>query len=131
MPATTKAIDRYVPSLKDKVHHDVETEVRRLWLSIFNLLDAKLDVLDMTLTANAKVDRELIAGRPLLVILRQNATGGWTVTWATNPDGTLKFKGQNLITLTTTANTYSALLFYAVSDKEAVLVSKDATGGTL
>lgn len=121
MPPNLK---RTYPNLVGKVHHDVVEQIRLLRDATYDLRDVQLDVLDVLLTANKKIDRELAAGRPLLVILRQDVTGGRTVTWDS------KFKGTNLIVPVTTANTYTAVLFYSSSDSSALLVSW-VSGGTL
>lgn len=125
-----EADKRTIPSLKGLADFRVEQEVRRLWSASFQLQDAAIDVLDTTLTKDTLLDRPLAKGKPLLVILRQDTVGGWSVSWATNPDGSLKFKGMSGWTLDTTANTYSILIFYATSETEA-LVAAGVTGGNL
>ena len=130
MPTTPKVGERYIPDLRGKAHDDVATQIHRAWLSLYDLNDKTIDLLDQTLTANFRVDRQLQKGKPLLVILRQDTVGGWTVQWATNPDGSLKFKGTNLITLVTTLNTYTAVLFWSTGPTEAILITY-STGGSL
>ena len=125
-----KLKDKFIPNLKGKADDDVIREIRRIWTSTFSLRDASMDVVDMTLTKDTLLDRDLVAGKPLLFILRQDATGGWNVTFQTLPDGSLKFKGlATLGPLITTANTYTALPFYAISENEALLLYM--TGGNL
>lgn len=128
--ATASASQRYFPNLKDVVPYHAEVEIRQLRSMIYDLLDAKPQVLDYTLSAAIRVDTKLVKGRPVFVIARQDATGGWAIQWATNADGSLKFKGTSLVTVTTTANTYTAYLFIATSETEAMLVGHE-TGGNL
>ena len=131
MPTTTApASQRYFPNLKDQVPYHVETDHLQLRKMIYDLLDLKVEVLDYTLAASVRVDTDLVAGRPLVVLARQNTVGGWAIQWATHSDGSLKFKGTNLVTVTTTANTYTAYLFMATSTTEAMLVAF-VTGGNL
>jgi hypothetical protein len=106
--------ERFIPNLKGKADDDV----------------VRMDVVDMTLTKDTLLDRDLVAGKPLLFILRQDATGGWNVTFQTLPDGSLKFKGMTTVgALDTTANTFTTLLFFATSENEALIVN--ITGGNL
>lgn len=123
--------DRFIPNLKDKVDYDVALSIERLWTNLYDLVDRRLDILDLTLSRNQRVDRTLKAGGQLAVILRQDATGGWTWGWAPNLDGTLKFKGTALMTpLVTTANTYTLALFACTGPKEAILTGW-LSGGNL
>jgi hypothetical protein len=123
--------ERFIPNLKGKADDDVVKEVRRLWNSTYALRDASSDLLDITLTQSMLINRDLVAGKPLLVILRQNSVGGWTWTWAKNADQTTKFKGTALMTpLVTTGGTYTVATFYATSETEAILTSW-LTGGSL
>lgn len=121
----TKLPDRFIPNLKGKADDEVVREVRRIWNSVFGLRDASMDIVDQTLTANVLLDRDLVPGKPVLFFLRQDATGGRTATFNTLPDGTLKWKGVGgTVIATTTANTYTVLLFMATADNEALLISK-------
>lgn len=131
MPTLTpKTSQRYYPNLKDQVPYHAEQEFIQLRTLIYDLLDSKTQVLDYTLSASKRVDTTLVTGRLVVVIARQDTTGGWNVEWATNSDGSLKFKGTSLVTVTTTANTYTAYLFIATSATEAMLVAHE-TGGNL
>lgn len=129
MPAA-QVKQRFFPDLKHEVPYNTETELRQLRQYAYDLFDARTRVLDYTLSASKRVDVELIPGKPLVVIARQDTTGGWDVQWAANPDGSLKFKGTALVTLTTTANTYTAYYFMATSATEAMLIGY-VTGGNL
>jgi hypothetical protein len=128
--ATSQPKQRYFPNLKDEVPYNTETELKQLRQYAYDLFDSRTRVLDYTLSASKRVDAELISGKPLVVIARQDTVGGWNVEWATNADSSLKFKGTALVTLTTTANTYTAYYFIATSEREAMLVSF-VTGGNL
>jgi hypothetical protein len=128
--ATSQPKQRYFPNLKDEVPYNTETELKQLRQYAYDLFDSKTRILDYTLSASKRVDTALIVGKPLVVIARQDTVGGWNVEWATNADGSLKFKGTSLVTLTTTANTYTAYYFIATSESEAMLVSF-VTGGNL
>jgi hypothetical protein len=124
-----KLKDKFIPNLKGKADDDVVREVRRLWTSTFNLRDASMDVLDQTLTKDTLIDRDLVAGKPVLFILRQDNTGGHAVTFQTLKDGSLKFKGLTAVgALDTTANTYVSILFYATSEDEALVVNVNGGG---
>lgn len=125
-----KAGERHFPSLKDIVPYKAEVDHTQLRSMIYDLLDVKTEVLDYTLTASRRVDAVLVKGRQLVVIARQNVTGGWAIQWANNPDGSLKFKGTALVTPVTTANTYSAYVFIATGPTEALLIAHE-TGGNL
>ena len=127
MPTTTA---RYYPPLKDVVPYHAETEFKQLRTMIYDLLDARTEVLDYTLTASLRVDTTLVVNRPVIIVARQDTVGGRAIQFATNSDGSLKFKGTNLVTVTTTANTYTAYLFIVTSTREAMLVSF-VTGGNL
>lgn len=125
--------NRMIPNLRQFVDFRVEQEIRRLWTSVYGVQDASLDISDQTLTKSTLLDRDLVAGKLLLFILRQDVTGGRTWTWAKNKDAkaTTKFKGTGLMTpLTTTANTYTTALFYCPSETEAILIGW-LTGGSL
>ena len=128
--ATAPPSERYFPMLKEVVPYKAEVELRQLRSMAYDLLDVKPQVLDFTLAASKRVDTKLTKGQPLFVIARQDTTGGWNVEWATNSDGSLKFKGTSLVTVTTTANTYTAYLFIATGPTEALLVGHE-TGGNL
>lgn len=137
-PATSKQAlgfpklktERFIPNLKGKADDDVVREVRRLWQSTYSLRDASMDVVDITLTQDTLLDRDLVPGKPLLFILRQDNTGGWAVTFQTLKDGSLKFKGMTTFgALDTTANTFTSLLFFATTEDEALIVN--ITGGNL
>lgn len=121
---------RYYPNLKDQVPYHAEQEFIQLRKMAYDLFDGKVDWVDKTLDASWRVDRDLITGKPLVVIARQDTVGGRSVQWAPNPDGSLKFKGTSLVTVTTTANTYTAYLFLSTSSTEAMLISY-VTGGNL
>lgn len=125
-----KAGERYIPSLKDVIPYKAEVEVQRIWKAIYGLLDLQVDLVDLTLTMPTRIDRDILAKQPVLVVTRQDTTGGWAIEWATNADGSLKFKGLNLVTPDTTANTYSAYLFIGIKPTEAMLVAY-VTGGNL
>jgi hypothetical protein len=129
MPTPTATLQRYYPNLKDQVPYHAETEFRQLRTMLYDLIDSKPQILDYTLAAPKRIDAVLVAGKTLYVIIRQDATGGWAVDWATNPDGSLKFKGIATIPPDTTANTYSCFHFIATSPTEAMLI--DITGGNL
>lgn len=126
----TKTGERYIPSLKHVIPEKAEIEIQRIWKAVFGLTDLQIDVVDVTLTMPTRINRDLVAKQPVLVITRQDTTGGWAVEWATNADGSLKFKGLGLVTPITTANTYSAYLFIAVKATEAMLIAY-VTGGNL
>lgn len=130
MPTPQASQQRYYPNLKDQVPYHAETEFRQLRTMIYDLIDSKVQIADYTLAANKRVDAVLVAGKPLVVIARQDAIGGWTIDWATNADGTLKFKGTSAVTPTTTAGTYTAYTFIATSPTEALLTAA-ITGGNL
>lgn len=121
---------RYFPNLKGEVSYNTETELKQLRQYAYDLFDSRTRVLDYTLSASKRVDSVLIPGKPLVVIARQDVTGGWAIEWAANPDGSLKFKGTNLVTVDTTANTYTAYYFLTISEREAMLISY-VTGGNL
>lgn len=122
--------ERFIPNLKGKADDEVVKEIRRMWTSTYALRDASMDFVDLTLTKDTLLDRDLVAGKPLLFVFRQDSVGGWNVTFQTLRDGTLKFKGLTTYgALDTTANTYTALFFYATSQNEALLVN--VTGGNL
>jgi hypothetical protein len=124
------AKNRFIPNLKDVAHLHVDQEVRRLWTSVFGVQDASTDILDQTLTKDTLLDRDLVAGKMVLFIFRQDTVGGHAVTFQTLKDGSLKFKGISFVgALDTTPNTYTSLLFYATSSSEALLVN--VTGGNL
>ena len=126
-----KLKDKFIPNLKGKADEDVIREIRRIWQSTFALRDASSDLLDVTLNRDMLIDRELVPGKQLLVILRQDTIGGWTWTWALNPDQSTKFKDTALMTpLVTTGGTYTVANFYATSETEAILTSW-LTGGSL
>lgn len=127
---TAKAGNRYYPPLKDVVPYHAEVEFKQLRSIAYDLIDAKLDIVDTTLTASTRIDRDLVAGRFVAVIARQNVTGGWSTQFAPNKDGSLKFKGTSVVTPVTTANTYTIYLFLATSETEALLVAHE-TGGNL
>lgn len=119
-----KLPDRFIPNLKGKANDEVVLEVRRIWNSVYGLRDAAFDIVDMTLTANALLDRDLVPGKPVLFLLRQDATGGRTADFQTLPNGDLKWKGVGATVIgTTTANTYTVLLFMATTESEALLIS--------
>ena len=130
MVNTAKAGARYFPNLKDQVPYHAETEFRQLRSMAYDLLDAKLDIVDKTLAASALIDRDLVAGRLLAIVARQNSVGCWSVQFATNKDGSLKFKGTSVVTPVTTANTYTVYIFLAMSEIEALLIAHE-TGGNL
>ena len=122
--------ERFIPNLKGKADDEVVKEIRRVWTSTYALRDASMDVVDLMLTKDTLLDRDLVAGKPLLFIFRQDSVGGHAVTFQTLKDGSLKFKGVAWIgALDTTASTYTALFFYATSENEALLVN--VTGGNL
>lgn len=116
------SLKRTYPNLVGKVHHDVVEQIRLLRDATYDLRDVQIDVLDVILTSDKKIDRDLVAGKPFLVIARQDVTGGRTITWSS------KFKGTNLIVQVTTANTYTAVLFFSVSDSEALLIAWSSGG---
>lgn len=126
--ATTN--QRYYPNLKDQVPYHAEMEFIQLRKMAYDLFDGKVDWVDKLLTASVRIDRDLIKGKPLVVIARQDTVGGWSIEWATNTDGSLKFKGTSLVTVTTTANTYTAYIFLSTSTTEALLLGY-VTGGNL
>jgi len=128
MPTPRSSLQRYYPNLKDQVPYHAETEFRQLRTMVYDLIDSKPQILDYTLAAPKRIDAELVAGKTLYVIIRQDSIGGWAVDWATNPDGTLRFKGTALIIPVTTAGTYSAYVFVAINSNEAMLIAHELGG---
>ncbi len=120
-----KAIEKYIPNFQGKIHDDVALDMRRHWLATYALRDAAWDVLDMTITKDTLINRDLVAGKPLLLIIRQDTVGGWTITF--DP----KFKGYaGLGALDTTANTYTLILFYPPTEDYCLFLA-GVTGGAL
>lgn len=120
-----KTTEKFIPDLRGKVHDDVVLDMRRHWLATYALRDAQIDVLDVTISKDTLINRDLVAGKPLLLILRQDVTGGWTITF--DP----KFKGYaGLGALDTTANTYTVILFYPPTENYCLFVA-GITGGAL
>lgn len=125
MPTSTVKTERYVPSLTGKVHHDVVIEHQRIWRTLFDLVDRQIDFADILLTRNYLFNPATTIGKPLIGVLRQDTVGGWAITWGD------KFKGTaTLAPLTTTANTYTAALFYPASETSVYLIA-GITGGAL
>jgi len=66
---------------------------------------------DITLTANCALTLPTaVAGQSFILILRQNATGGWTVSWV----GNALWSGGIEPTLTSTANAVDVISFLCV-----------------
>ena len=126
--------ERYYPSdnFPPGVSQEVTEEARLIRDAVYDLRDSRkaLDIIDQTITADFEVNpivlpqKQLVAGRFSLWILRQDIVGAHTITF------TSVFKGVNLITPVTTASTYSTFKFYHASASEALLVSW-LSGGTL
>ena len=129
-PNIAQAGSRFYPNLKDQVPYHAQVEFKQLRAMAYDLIDAKLDIIDKTISANTRIDADLVTGRFLAVIIREDVTGGWAVQFATNKDGSLKFKGTDIVTQSTAANTYTFYLFLGTSDIEALLVAHE-TGGSL
>jgi len=117
---------RFFPNLKGIVPYHAEVEFTQLRTLIYDLLDRQFQVYDVTMTKDTLVNPDTKAGRPLIVFLRQDATGGWLTTFAP------KFKGMTtgLGTLDVTANTYTAIFFYPTTDTEVMLLG-GITGANL
>jgi len=127
--ATAQTDQQFFPNLLDLVPYHTATEIKQLRQYIYNLFDSKAKTVDYFLSAPKRIDADLVAGKSYFFIVRQDAVGGWGVDWATNPDGSLKFKGIATVPPVTTASTYSAFHFIATGPTEALLVS--ITGGNL
>lgn len=125
MAGYPKLTEQYIPNFQGKIPDDVAIDIRRHWMATYALRDVQFDVVDITMTKDTLVNRDLVAGKPLLVILRQDVTGGWTATF--DP----KFKGQAALgPLDTTANTYTVIFFYSPSSDYTLFVA-GITGGPL
>ncbi len=118
------ASSRYYPKFSDDVSHELQHDARLTWDALYLLRNKTNEVEVIKLTEDKKISSDLTPGRPLVLILIQDSVGGRVVQWAD------KFKGANGIVLLTTANTYSTLMWYAVDEKTAYLMS-GFTGGQL
>jgi|SRR3972149_2476081 len=122
--ALNRTKDKYYPSFRKDVPLDVQYEARLVRDALYSLQDRSFLITELTLTASTIIDVELTEGKPMRFILNQDSIGGWSVTWTT------KFRGVNLLTLTTTANTYSIIDFEVLAINKALL-SNFITGGNL
>lgn len=118
--------DRYYPADKwpPEIHDDVKTEARLVRDALYNLRDKSWDIQQFTLTSSRSMNIQTIAGKPLLVVLIQDVVGGWKVSWPT------KFRDSANLNLDLTANTYTTILWYPVSDVMVIAVG-GMTGGLL
>ena len=131
MPPPNRAgSKKYYPQFPTDIHASVKDEARLVRDALYNLREKQINVVQLTLSSNSQIDATLTANSPTLFIVSQNAIGGWTPNFTTNQDGSLKFLGTTAIAWTTTANTYTALLFWATSTTKSYLVSY-LSGGNL
>jgi len=77
-----------------------------------------------TLTANSSVLAVpgAIVGKLIIITIYEDGTGGWIQTWPSI------FKGIGGFIQTTTANTYTAALFYCIDPMHFILLSPPITG---
>lgn len=77
-----------------------------------------------TLTANSSVLAVpgSIVGKFIIITIYENGTGGWVQTWPS------MFKGMGGFVQTTTANSYTAALFYCLDSTHCLLLSPPVTG---
>ena len=118
--------NRYYPQFAKDVHPQVVEEDRYLRDALYDLRDrlkSGFDYVQVTLHANYVVKPPLTAGKPIVMILMQDGTGGWLISF----DPTIR--GTNVLIPVTTLNTYTAFILWPVSEKLAYLVSF-VTGAT-
>jgi hypothetical protein len=109
---------RYYPDLGNEVTPVVKIEMKQVRDILYSLRDKVMwDIEEITLTKNILVNPVTYAGKPLLLIIYEDATGGWTPTFHA------KFKGIAAIVWDTTPSTYSTLFFYPVKDDVVLLIS--------
>jgi hypothetical protein len=114
--ATNRA--RYYPNLSKDVSPTVRIEMKQVRDILYDLRDKVMwDVEQITLTKDILINPPTYEGKPLLLVVVEDATGGWIPTFHT------KFKGMAAFTWVTTANTYSTLMFYPVKDDVVLLLS--------
>lgn len=126
-----RATGNFYTQFPKDAHPTVISDSRLQWDALYSLKRGKTDFVELTLTTNANLDFDLQPNKFLIIVLKQDTVGGWTPTWAKNPDGSLKFKGTpGGLALLTTANTYTALIFWCLDAQTAYLVA-GVTGGNL
>ncbi len=130
-PKQTTSNKSFYTQFPKDTHQTVTDDSRLQWDALYNLKGKQTNILFTTLTTNANLDTEFKPNSVLIWILTQDTVGGWTPTWAKNSDGSLKFKGTpGGLAILTTANTYTALVFWCIDAKTAYLVA-GVTGGNL
>lgn len=107
------------------IPQQLKEEIRLIWDGIYDLRDsAKFDIQFFLLTRPTQIDFPTYKGKPALVIIQQDATGGRVIRFAS------KFKGINSIIWDTTPNTYSCVLMYPLQS-DLVMCVAGVTGGEL
>lgn len=126
MPPVTQQKVRYYPSERwqDSIGPELKEESRLQWDALYGLRDKVWDVREFVLNGTRAMNIQTTIGKPLLVILIQDQVGGWAVSWP------LKFKDSASLNLDLTANTYSCILWYPMSE-ERVLAIAGSTGVAL
>jgi len=117
---------RYYPSERfpDSIQNELKEESRLQWDALYSLKDRQWDVREFVLSGVRGMNILTTIGKPLLVVLIQDAVGGWEVSWPA------KFQDSANLNLDLTANTYSTILWYPLSNERVVAVG-GMTGGLL
>ena len=110
-----------------------DDHLRNVKSAILSLLDGTngvrqlgLDTVEYTLTANDTIDAYaglVQRGGRVAVIIKQDGTGGWTVTW----DSSWKLMGNDV---SLGANTYSVFEFVVDSNDNMILVAPPVYGAS-
>jgi hypothetical protein len=105
--------------------YEQDTRLTYLWNgpSLKWICIAGTQVIDQTLTAATTIAAPTTGATELVVILRQDATGGWTITWGAG------FSAASP-SIDTTASTISVFRFVLSSAGLYVMVGQPTTGMT-
>lgn len=117
--------DRIYRQLPPETPFKLREELRLIWDAIYDLRDgAKSDVRVYKLTRSGWIDFDTFKGKPIIVILFQDGTGGWIPVFSP------KFKGINTVIWDTAPNTYTVLYMYPQEDAQVLCIA-GVTGGSL
>lgn len=123
MPQSKQLPKNYYTQFPKDTNQIVHEDSRLQWDALYNLKSKLGQAQEITLTNNFNLDTDLTAGQLVIWLISQDTVGGWTPTWAKNPDNSKKWFGTNKIVWTTTANTYTGLLFWASRTTSANLLA--------
>lgn len=119
MASDRRTANRYYPSERfpPSITPELREESRLTWDALYSLQDKRWDVREFVLNSPRAMNIITVVGKPLLVILTQDGTGGWAVSWPA------KFRGTSSFVHDLSPNTYTTILFYPVAEDKVLLIS--------